>query len=229
MPTSGLTPSRALRPPRKLDLRAVLGIFLTLLAVAGSVAYWTSISDTRAVVVATRELAVGATIADADLGIARVRVDDSIYSAAVPAEDLVSLVGRQLGEPVHAQQLLVRAQVSSRVSLASDQMAMTIGVSPESAAGGQLRPGDAVQVLVTTNKDKPDSKTTVVLPRVAVYDVGYDQGLMVVGAAASGDSAKTQGPLKHVTLVVTGEQAIALAQAKWGGELDVALLPPAQP
>ena len=47
----------------------------------------------------------------------RVRVDDAVYRAAVPAEDLPALVGRQLAEPVHARQLLARAQVSARPPL----------------------------------------------------------------------------------------------------------------
>ncbi len=164
MAATALSPTRALRRPRKLDLRAVIGICLTVMAVGGSIAYWGVTSDTRAVVVATRDLPVGATLDAGDLAVARVRVDDGIYAAAVPADELSTLAGRQLAEPVHAQQLLVRGQVSSRPLLGANQLAMTIAVSPESAAGGRLRPGDAVQVLVTTNKGKPESKTTVVLP-----------------------------------------------------------------
>jgi Flp pilus assembly protein CpaB len=98
-------------------------------------------------------------------------------------------------------------------------------VSPETAAGGRIRPGDAVEVLVTTNKGKPEARTTVVLARVMVYDVGYaDRQLSVGTGSNSADPAALAGALRSVTLAVTEQEAIALAQARWSGELDVALL-----
>ncbi len=229
MTAGSLSPTRALRKPRRLDLRAVLGIILTLLAVLGSVAYWTLTSDARSVLIATRDLPMGAPLQPEDLAVARVRVDDSVYAQAIPAEELPSLVGRQLAEPVHPQQLLVRPQVSSRHLLSPDQRAMTIAVSPETAVGGRIKPGDQVQVLVTTNKGKPEARTEMVLPRVTVFDVGYDQRLTVVGSTGSSDTSQPSlgtGLLKSVTLVVTEPEALALGQAKWNGDLDVLLLSP---
>jgi pilus assembly protein CpaB len=226
--TTILSPTRALRQPRRLDLRAVFGLLLLLVATGGSIAFWTAASDTRAVLVATRDLPAGATLGAGDLAVARVRVDDTIYQAAVPAEELSQLVGRQLAEPVHAQQLLVRAEVSSRPTLGPNQLALTIPVSAESAIGGRLRPGDAVQVLLTIDKGKPEARTTVVLPRVTVYDVGHEERLGAINTTASADAAgrpAAQGPISWVTVVVTPEQAVELARAKWAGELDLALLP----
>ena len=208
----------------------MLGIILTLLAVLGSVAYWTLTSDARSVLVATRDLPMGAILQPEDLAVARVRVDDSVYAQAIPSDELPSLVGRQLTEPVHSQQLLVRPQVSSRPLLSRDQRAMTVAVSPETAIGGKVKPGDQVQVLVTTNRGKPEAKTEVVLSRVTVFDVGYDQRLTVVGSTGPSDSSTEaslgSGLLKSVTLVVTEPEALALGQAKWNGDLDVLLLSP---
>jgi Flp pilus assembly protein CpaB len=189
-------------------------------------------SDARAVLVANRDLVAGATIGAEDLGVARVRVDDAIYQAVLPAEALADLVGKQLAEPVHAHELLPRAALSSRPALAPEQMALTIAISPESAVGGKVRAGNLVQVLLTTNKGKPEAKTSVVLPQATVYDVGHEQRLAVVNASTAGDTAAApspQGPVKWLTLVVSQEQALRLAQAKWSGELDVALLPAGQP
>ena len=59
---TALSPTRALRKPRRLDLRAVLGIVLTLLAIFGSVAYWTLTSDAGAVVIARGDLLVNSTL-----------------------------------------------------------------------------------------------------------------------------------------------------------------------
>jgi pilus assembly protein CpaB len=224
-----LSSTRALKKPRRLDLRVVLGIILSLLAVLGSVAYWTLTSDARSVLIATRDLQMGATFQQEDLAVAGFRVDDAIYAKTIPAEELSSLVGRELAEPVHPQQLLVRAQVSNRPPFAPDQRAMTIAVSPETAVGGRIRPGDSVQVLVTTNKGTPEAKTEVVLPRVTVFDVGYDQQLTVVGSMGSSDASQPSlggGSLKSVTLVVSEPEALALGRAKWNGELDVLLLSP---
>ncbi|MFN8472793.1 MAG: Flp pilus assembly protein CpaB [Anaerolineae bacterium] len=222
-----LTPSRALRRPRRIDMRAVLGVFVTLVAFGGSLAFWTLSSDARGVVVATRDLPATTILGAPDLAVSQVRVDDAIYQTAIPASELSSLVGKPLAEPVHAQQMLVRAQVAPRPPLSADRVALTIAVSPETAVGGRLRPGDSVQVLVTLNKGKPDTRTSVVLPRVSVYDVGYDQWTTAFSTDAAGN-AVVQGPTKWVTLTLTPEQARQLAEAKWSGDLDVALLPPQQ-
>jgi Flp pilus assembly protein CpaB len=232
MAATVLSPARALRQPRRVDLRAVFGLFLLLVATGGSIAFWSASSDTRAVLVATRDLPAGATLRLMDLAIARVRLDDAMYQAALPADAQGTAIGKQLAEPVHAQQLLVWAQVSSRPPLGPDQVALTIPVKAETAVGGRVRPGDEVQVLLTTNKGKPESRTTIVLPRVRVYDVGHDEHLTVVNTSGSSDLStrpEVRGPLSSLTLLVTQDQALQLAQARWNGELDVALLPVAQP
>lgn len=230
--TAGLTPARALRRPRRVDLRVLVGLGLALLAFSGSLAFWAAASDTRAVVVATRSLPPGATIATSDLTVARVHMDERLYVAAVPADALASLVGKELSQPIYADQVLAQGQVlgNSRPAVAADQMALTIPVSPSTAAGGQVRPGDSVQVIATTNKGKPEAETSVVLDRVVVYEVGRDQQMAVVSTAATGDSSaggvSHQGPVSSLTLVVSQEQAVQLAKARWNGDLDVALLPP---
>lgn len=225
-----LSPSRALRQPRRIDRRAILGVFLAVAAFVGSLGFWTLSSDTRAVVVATHDLPVGTTLRDTDLTIARVRVDDAMYQAALPADTLSMVVGKTLVEPVHAQQLLVRAQLGSRPALAPHQLAVTIPVTPQRVAGGSLHVGADVQVLLTTNAGKPEARTGIVLPRVQVYGLGYDNALTVVSTGGGPDApspSSRQGRLSSLTLVVTQDQAVALAQAKWSGEVDVALLPPA--
>jgi Flp pilus assembly protein CpaB len=225
--TTVLTPIRALRRPRHLDLRAVLGLFLLLVAIAGSAAFWSASSATQAVVVATRELPAGATLSASDLAVARVRVDSSIYQQTVPATDLGSLVGKQVTEPIHVDQLLVWPQVSSHLPLARNQMAFTIPVTVDTAAGGRIRQGDVVEVLVTTGKGSANPQSAVVLPRVTVYDVGYGSGVTTInttGSALNGSSARG-GEISWLTLVVTQSQALQLARAKGAGQLDVALRP----
>ena len=222
MADSFLTPSRALRQPRRLDVRLALGFVVMVLTTAGSIIFWGLTSDARPVVLAARDLPALAVLTPADLTVAHLRLDDTTYQAAVPGDDLASLVGRPLAEPVHAHQVLVRAQIAPRPPLAADQMAMTIPIDPEASVGGRLRPGDQVQVIVTLNKGKPEVRAAVVLDRVSVYDVGYDTR----GGVIATDGPSSQGAVRWLTLAVTPDQSRRLAEAKGSGDLDVTLLPP---
>lgn len=225
MATHTLTPQRALRRPFRIDLRAVLSLLVTIAAVGGMLLYANSFAVTRPLLVFTRDLPIGAVLTAADLEVAQVRVDDDIYAAAVSSDELEAVLGSTLDEPAHAGQIFVRAQVGGQPRLAHDQLALTIPVSAASAAGGQLRQGDEVQVLLTRNGNKPDAETVVVLERVRVYDVGYDERT----AIRTTNEPSEPGPLAWLTLIVTAEQARALAGARHSGELDVALLPPSPP
>jgi Flp pilus assembly protein CpaB len=105
-------------------------------------------------------------------------------------------------------------------------MVFTIPVTPDTAAGGRIRPGDVVEVLVTTGKDSPNPQSRVVLPRVAVYDVGYASNITTINTAGSSATGNTStGSISWLTLIVTQNQALQLARAKWSGQLDVALRP----
>ena len=140
MAATTLSPARAIRAPRRVDLRLVVGIFLALAALAGSVSFWTVTSESRAVLVATRDLPAGATLRTTDLAVTRVRVDDAIYQAALPADALDVVAGRQLAKPALTRQMLVRAQLSSRSALEPGQLAMTVPIrSPSWMRGSSAR------------------------------------------------------------------------------------------
>ncbi len=229
MATVTLTPARAARRARRVDRRVLAGIVLAIVASGCSFLFWGASTETRSVLVAVHDLPSGATLAAGDVTVARVHLTDPLYQAAIPATEQTSLVGTQLSEPIHAHQVLVHAQFPARPALGPGQLGLTIPMSPETAVGGHLHAGDAVQVLLTLNKGKPESRTTVVLPRVTVLDVGYVQRSTVVNTSGTGnstDQAVDQGPVASLTLIVTQEQAVQLAQARWSGDLDVALLPP---
>jgi Flp pilus assembly protein CpaB len=226
MAVATLNSARALRRPRRADPRALIGIFLTLAALAASVAFWVGASDARPVVVATRDLPAGSTLRSSDLTLAYVRMDDALFAAALSSDMLSSLVGRQLGEPIHAQQVLARAQVTDRVGLAPNQVAMTIPAKPDNAVDGRLRPGDTVQVFVTVaDKTRNEAHTRVVLDAAQIYQVGREQS--VGSTSVSSDSeASPRGAIASLTLIVTADQARQLAEARRTGDLDVLLLPP---
>lgn len=223
-----LSPARALRRSRHVDSRVLVGVLLTLLAIGGAMVVFNAANDSRGVLVATRDMPAGTILTASDLAVAHVRVDDNLYQAAWPEQALNQLVGKQLAEPVHPQEMLVREQISTQPTVPATDSLMTIPVSNASAVAGHIHPNDTVTVLATFDKGKPDSKTTVVLQRARVYDVGFDQSAGAVNTSSSTDSQAGQhGQITTVTLILddSQQQEAQLAQAKWNGDLDVVLLP----
>jgi Flp pilus assembly protein CpaB len=226
MAVATLSTARVIRRPRRADPRALIGVFLTLAALAGSVAFWVSATDARPVLIATRDLPAGSTLRASDLGTAYLHMDEGLYQAALPSESLESLVGRQLAEPIHADQVLARAQLAGQVGLAPDQVAITIPARPESAVDGRLKVGDSVQVLVTIiDKSHNEVHARQVLDRAQIFEVGRDAALSRSNVTAE-TSDGVRGSITSVTLAVTADQARLLAEARRSGELDILLLPP---
>ena len=223
MAVTTLTPDQALREPRHIDLRAIAGLVILVLGIAGSISYWSTTNDTREIVVAAHDLPAGTTLQASDLTVASVRVDDAIYRAAIPSSSLSTVVGKRLGTPVYAGQVVAQRQIAGPEALADGQLAVSIPVAAADAATGILPLSD-VQVLVTTEKGKPTSKTSVVLPRVRVAAVVYDQAQAVINGGTGGSTSQQR--VSSLTLVVTPDQAVQLAQARFNGDLSVALLPP---
>src|SRR5207302_2425902 len=97
--------------------------------------------------------------------------------------------------------------------LAPEQVAITIPARPDSAVNGRLRPGDAVQVLVTlADKARGEVHTHAVLDRAVVFEVGRDTSLS--SAAGSDSSDVVRGSIASLTLAVTADQARQLAEAR---------------
>jgi Flp pilus assembly protein CpaB len=221
-----LAPEGALRRPRRLDARRIAGVFVFCLSVLGGLLYWSSLTELRPFVVATRDLPAGATLGAADLTVARLHADDGLYAAAIPGAELDALVGRELAEPVHTQQLLVRAQLATGPRMGADEVALALPVDARAAVGGRLRPGDAVRVYVTRDRGRPESRTEVVLERALVLDVGRDEGQApVVAGGADGAGRAAGGPLAWLTVAVPAADGPRAAQALNDGAINVALLP----
>jgi len=219
-----VSPARALRRPLRPDVRAVVGILLMLVAIGGSVTVWTTQQDTRGVLVAAHDLAAGTVLQPSDLAIAQTRLDDTLYQAALPSNELSRTIGRQLAEPAHANQILARGQLSTHPLLGPDQEVLAIPIRADAAAGGRIRTGDAVQIVATDTKH--DGTSHVVLPRVTVYEVGRDQGGSSGSSSVPLSGVGSSAASSWITVVVDQQQALQLTAARWADELDVAVLPP---
>jgi len=216
-----LSPSRALHRPRRLDRRVVAGLFIVAATLGGSIAAWSGATAGRTVLEVTRALPAGTILTSDDLTAASVRVDDDVYAGLLPAVDRAATVGRTLGEAVPAHALLARAEIATQPSLGPDEMELTIPVTPQTALDGQLHPGDTVALLWTQGKGTPQSKTTVLVDRATVRDVGYNAATASLNAGTTGNGAAGRS-ISAVTLVLSSAEGVTVAQAKWNGDLDVA-------
>jgi pilus assembly protein CpaB len=218
---------RNLAPPRRVPVRALLGLALALAAVA--VVYSLNRNAqprTVEVLRATRDVPVGTVLRASDLAPVSEALPDDVAQVLAPASDRDSFLNRRVGQPLNAGELVSRRQLQppSR-QIPAGQRIYTIPVSPEAAAGGQaVNVGDDVEVVVTTNKGVPDqARTQVVLPRATVYHVGRQQAAYT--PLGSADQGGADGKLASLTLLVTSDADYqALARARWVGDLDVAVL-----
>ncbi len=224
--TTLLTPSRAIRRPRRLDVRALLGLFVMLATLGGSIIVWSSATSGQDVLVAARDLPAGSTLTATDLLAVSVRVDPQEFDGLVPATQQQAIVGRTLREPLARHAFLSPAAIAVQPALGPDEMELTIPVTPQSALDGHLQPGDTVAILWTSAKGTPQSQTTVLIDQARVREVGYDPSTASVSTSAT--DVNSPGAIRSVTLLLTRQQAVEVARAKWNGELDVALVAPAQ-
>lgn len=224
MAVTSLTPSQALRRPRRLDVRLFAGALLAVAMFVGSMLAYQRLSATRDVLVAAADLPAGAVLTASNLRVVAERLDDRTYRAAIPAAERDAVVGATLTAPAFADQILVRAQVTSHATLAPGEEAVVVVLPPDVATGGSFHPGDDVQVLWVKGKTTDGAQASVLLQRVRVLGVAYQSG-----GPLTGDSARpaAEAGVAALRLAVTEEQAVQLAEAKVVGQLDIALLPPA--
>ena len=222
---SSLSRVRPARPARLADPRVLVGILLGMLVFAAGLGYWSVLAGPREVVALERDVPAGAPLAAADLGLTRVRVEGTLAEQLLSAADLPSLVGRQAAEPLHAGQLLMRAQLGQAPAPAAGQVLVAVPLKPETGPGPSALPGSRVRVLATVGKPgEGDATTTIIAPDVEVTDVIYQPR----SALLSGGQARAGEPGEPVVLRVLASEteAEALARAKVIGTLEVVLLPP---
>jgi Flp pilus assembly protein CpaB len=232
-----LTPEAAdRRRARKLNVRIVAGVLIGAAAFLGFLVFSVSATpSTRTVLVAIRDLPAGAALHRADVAVARVQLGDAQAAIVIAPDSIDSLEGRELAAPMFAQQVLVKQQLAAagRRGLEQGFVKVSLPVRPDNAVGDQVRAGDDVSVLVTRDKGKPTSATSVVLSRVTVDQVGRGDapltsatgGSLAVPAESAAAGSRVARPVSWLVLVVPQDQATRLSQARWNGDVEVVLLP----
>lgn len=218
------------RTPRRWNTGALLSALLVVICGLGALTAINRNAATQGVLVLTRDLPPGTVLSAGDLRVDQQKLGTAGYAVVMHDAELNAAIGQRLTESGHANAPLLRAQLVAGGGLSPGQVAMAIPVKPESAVGGRLRPGDLVRVLGTSGKGSTDSKTTVLLPAATVYAVGRERRVGTTGGLGGGDTGATDdasGTILWITLLMSEEAAIEMGNARWNGELDVVLLPPA--
>lgn len=121
----------------------------------------------------------------------------------------VDLVGTELTRPV-AEGELLNAGFVAPAEEGLEAQAITVPVTPEHAVGGDLSPGDLVDVYATLKAGGATPRTVLVVQAAQILDL--------VGAS---DMLGQSSTLAGVTLGVTGEDTAKLAHAIRTAEVDV--------
>lgn len=218
---------RTLAPPRRVPVRAILGLALAATAVA--MVYTVNRNTqprTVEVLRVTHDVPVGAILRAGDLAAVSEALPDDVAQVLASASERDRFVGRRVGQPLNAGELVSRRQLQpAGRQIPTGQRVFTIPVSPEAAAGGQaVDVGDSVEVVVTVNKGQPDqARTEVVLPSATVYQVRRQEASYTPLGATDQSVGDTK--LTSLTLLLASDADYqAVAKARWIGDLDVAVL-----
>lgn len=201
-----------LAAPSWLDARLVLGVLLVLGSVLAGAKLLAGTDTSQQVWVATRDLAPGTLLTDADLTTGSVRLLGAGPRYLTGDKPVGYLVLRGIGRDE-----LVPRQALTAPGTVVDRRDVTVPV-PTGHLPPDLARGDVVDVYVT-----PDEKAVragaAPAPRLVLAGVGIAR---VVRAGGLGTSGQDQ----PVVLTVGPQQVLAVVQALADGRIDLVRVPP---
>lgn len=193
--------------PAWINRRTVFGVLLVALSVAGGHAILESGKATTPMWVAARDLAGGSTVSAYAVRVEHVHLPPSLASSYAAADHPIE--GQVVTRPVSEGELLSFDWLAVRAP--GEGRALTVPVDPEHAVGGDLHPGDLVDIFATFDAGDPSARTVTLAREVQVVD------LVTAGGLVMGDKA-----VVGITVSVSPEDAQRIALAARTGELDVA-------
>lgn len=206
----------------RVDVRLLVGFGLVAIALAGGLTLADQLRVTEPVVVAARTIAAGQVVTRENLGVGEARLEGSLSSLAIGEAELGSIVGQTASQTIHAGTLVVRPGLGSGPVIGADDVAVTVAVAAD-AVFGELRRGDVVAVMATSEPGRPQSQTTTLLERSTVYDVALDADRVTLGGGASDQQG---GRITNVTLLVPRADAERVTHALVNGTLTLLVVSP---
>jgi pilus assembly protein CpaB len=185
-----------------------------------------------AVLMATQDIPLGSTLTQEMLGI-RSLPASYVEERHIRAADADRIIGVRVSMGVKANESLLWTDLATTSQQRRDlsglvrngMRAVTIRADTTSAFGGLLRPGDRVDLLITTSRDGTAEGNRVTVPllqNVIVLAVGRDTGMEEV----DGRRRTTERRFNEVTLSVTVEQSQILTLADSSGTITLTLRNP---
>ena len=183
------------------------------------------ISDQKAVVVASMDIAPG-TVLKADM--LKIALMPKDLAQAGAYEDIASATGKRLRMPVNAGDQITNKRINAANimsgfvgSIPKDMRAMTIPVDEVSGVAGFIRPADYIDIAYTKGESQSTSASgELLLQKVLVLAVGHTD--------IADDKGKKQENIRSVTLALDPRDAVRLRLAQQEGRISL-LLRPAKP
>jgi hypothetical protein len=138
------------RPRPKRRRRPWLFALCAALVAAGALGNafaFTSVTDTQAVLVVSRDINRGETIEAGDLSVVRIGVDPALNP--VPGSQMAKLEGSRAAADLWAGTLLTEAAVTDQLVPGQGESLVGISLTPAQMPSEPLRAGDTVRIVTT--------------------------------------------------------------------------------
>lgn len=189
------------------DARIAVGLALVAVSVFGGLRLSGASTPSTSVLTVRSSIASGHRLAEGDLGVAEVHVDDRVLRTLLPANLRRQVIGRITQHGLRAGGLLDASSLTRRRGASRE---VTVPVTPEHALGGVLEAGDRVDLLATFDTSSDAARTITVTGGAEVVSVV--RGDQVFGGA---------GALSAVTLAVPADDAMFVVYAMRSGQIDL--------
>ena len=205
-----------------LNRRLVLGVVLAAAALLVGLRLFQPAEEGTAVLVARRDLAAGQVVRAEDLAVERMTLAGGLRELALGEEDRDAVVGRVLGRPVAAGELVTEAALGGEAALRPGEVALPLPVTPNRTfVPYDLAPGDEVAVYATGGA-AGSYQTVLAVRRARVLTVVRQEDFRAVE-----ETVTVPGTPSHVVLAVpAGDEVSRLAEAVAVNAVTLARIPP---
>jgi Flp pilus assembly protein CpaB len=192
--------------PSWVNLRTTLGLLLFLISLVSGSAVLTAADDGTWVWAARRDLAEGAVLRTGDLVAVAVALPQEQLGSYLGASTQLS--GTALVRPLRKGELIPAGWVAEEGAGSSRSIAVPI--TADHAVGGELRPGDRVDVFATLRGVRGGARTTLLVSAAEVEGLLRSEGMVMENDSFAG-----------ITLSVSPDDAAKIAFAIRTSDIDL--------